>query len=87
MQCVAFYGHKLSVSEFYLRRIQNCYAIFKRKFPNYSFDAETDKNTLLEILDDKRLAFLEEQGIKLHRIDKKDASDLKAFFLKNLHRD
>ena len=73
-------------TEAYVRRIQNQYAVFKRRFPNYSFNAESDKNTLLEILDDKRLAFLEEQGIKLHRIDKKDASDLKAFFLKNLHQ-
>ena len=70
----------------YVRRVQNCYATFKRKFPNYPFDAETDKNTLLEILDDKRLAFLEDQGIRLCRIKHKSASDLQAFFLKNLHQ-
>ncbi len=70
----------------YVRRVQNCYATFKRKFPNYSFDAETDKNTLLEILDDNRLAFLEKQGITLRRIKHKSASDLQAFFLKNLHQ-
>lgn len=70
----------------YVRRVQNCYATFKRKFPNYPFNAETDKNTLLEILDDKRLAFLEDQGIRLRRIKHKSASDLQAFFLKNLHQ-
>ena len=27
----------------YVRRVQNCYATFKRKFPNYPHNAETDK--------------------------------------------
>ena len=72
--------------EAYVRRVQNCYATFKRRFSNYPHDAETDRKTLLEILDENRLSFLEKQGITLRRIKHKSASDLQAFFLKNLHQ-